>query len=111
MSESKSHLFEEDLQESAIIFKALSHPARLKILKFLAEAKMCIPIDISNELPLGRTTVNQHLKELKNAGLIKSTPFGSKVKYCLNQEKIREFKHLIGTFIDQLDKNGPVCCV
>ncbi len=68
---SKTELFDQSLQEKANLFKALSHPARLQILQFLAKSKNCISGDISEELPLSRTTVNQHLTELKEAGLIK----------------------------------------
>ena len=70
MVTAKSELFTEKQQQQAILFKALAHPARLAILVYLAETKTCISGDISNELPLSRTTVNQHLMELKKAGLI-----------------------------------------
>ena len=65
MVQSKTELFDKELAGMAEFFKALAHPARLRILQFLAESKTCITGDISDELPLGRTTVNQHLKELK----------------------------------------------
>ena len=70
MVQSKTELFDKELTEKAMLFKALAHPARLQILQFLSETQSCITGDISDELPLGRTTVNQHLKELKDAGLI-----------------------------------------
>ena len=62
MTTAKTDLFEKSLQESASVFKVLSHPARLEILQFLAKSKICMTGDISDELPLSRTTVNQHLK-------------------------------------------------
>ena len=62
----KTELFNKGLQDSASIFKALGHPARLAILKHLSDIKVCISGDISDELPLSRTTVNQHLAILKN---------------------------------------------
>lgn len=96
---SKTELFEEDLQTRANLFKALSHPARLQILQFLAQTKTCISGDISDELPLSRTTVNQHLKELKDAGLIKGHIEGVKMKYCLDYQKIDEMKTLLGSFL------------
>ena len=92
MVQSKTGLFERKLAEKAIFFKALSHPARIRILQLLSETKSCITGDISDDLPLGRTTVNQHLKELKQAGLIQGHIDGVKTKYCLNPEKINEFK-------------------
>ena len=96
----KIELFEKDLQVTAGVFKALGHPARLAILKYLSETKVCISGDISNELPLSRTTVNQHLKELKNIGLIKGEIEGSKVNYCLNAVKLDQAKKTIGDYLD-----------
>ena len=83
----KTELFSKELQETSQFFKALGHPARLAILKYLAEARVCISGDISNELPLSRTTVNQHLKELKELGLIAVEIEGVKVHYCLDEKK------------------------
>jgi len=90
MAYAKTDLFDTKLNSAAVLFKALGHPARLAILKYLAETKVCITGDISDELPLSRTTVNQHLTELKNAGLIQGHVNGVKVNYCLNPQKICE---------------------
>ena len=79
--------FEADLQDLAVAAKLLSHPARIAIIKLLAEKKTCISGDIANELPLSRTTVSQHLQELKNADLIRGEISGLNVNYCLNVEK------------------------
>jgi len=100
MTFAKKELFDEDLQEIASYFKVLSHPARLFILKYLAEKKACISGDISSELPLSRTTVSQHLQELKKSGLIHGEIDGVKVNYCLCNENI---KKLISMF-DKLTK-------
>jgi len=107
MTSPKLELFDEELQTAAGYFKALAHPARLAILKYLAESKVCISGDISNELPLSRTTVNQHLAELKNMGLIKGTIDGVKVNYCLNPQKIEELKTVMNDFLSgiELPKN------
>jgi ArsR family transcriptional regulator, arsenate/arsenite/antimonite-responsive transcriptional repressor len=99
---SKTALFDEALQEKANLFKALAHPARLQILQFLAETKTCISGDISEELPLSRTTVNQHLKELKDAGLIKGETEGVKVNYCLNETTIRKLEIQLSGFLTNL---------
>ncbi|MCX6243423.1 MAG: metalloregulator ArsR/SmtB family transcription factor [Bacteroidetes bacterium] len=88
MAYAKTDLFDPKLNSTAVLFKALAHPARLAIMKYLAETKVCITGDISDELPLSRTTVNQHLKELKNAGLIQGHVDGVKVNYCLDPEQI-----------------------
>lgn len=106
MAYSKQELFSKQLQDCAELYKALGHPARLAILKYLAEAKTCITGDLAEELPLGRTTVNQHLKELKDAGLITGTTEGVKTCYCLNVEKIRELKKVSENFMNEI--NIPV---
>ncbi len=106
MAYSKQELFSKQLQDCAELYKALGHPARLAILKYLVEAKTCITGDLAEELPLGRTTVNQHLKELKDAGLITGTTEGVKTCYCLNLEKIRELKKMSENFMNEI--NIPV---
>lgn len=107
---SKTELFDEALQQQAAYFKALAHPARLQILQFLAETNNCISGDISDELPLSRTTVNQHLKELKDAGLIKGHIEGVKMKYCLDSEKVNEMKTLITSFLDEIQLPDNFIC-
>ncbi len=92
MPKAKIEVFENDLQETAILFKALGHPARLAILKFLAETNSCFTGDISGLIPLGRTTVNQHLAGLKKAGLIQGHITGIKTNYCIDPEKINALK-------------------
>jgi DNA-binding transcriptional ArsR family regulator len=98
----KSEIFESSLQELARFNKALSHPARLAIIKYLAEAKACISGDISDFIPLGRTTVSQHLKELRDMGLIKGEIDGLKINYCLNQCKIREYLKLFNDYVKEI---------
>lgn len=110
MVTAKTTLFNESLQVKANLFKALAHPARLQILQFLAETKTCISGDISEELPLGRTTVNQHLKELKNAGLIQGQVEGVKTNYCLDYAKIEEMKNLLGSFLNEFETPDNFCC-
>ncbi|NBC83517.1 MAG: metalloregulator ArsR/SmtB family transcription factor [Bacteroidetes bacterium] len=107
MTYSKVELFDKHLQEAAVYFKALAHPARLAILKYLAESKVCISGDISNELPLSRTTVNQHLRELKNAGLIQGTIEGSRTNYCLNPSNINKLQEIIGSYVTDINNS---CC-
>lgn len=97
----KREMFDDELQELAQLAKVISHPARLAILKYLAETKTCISGDISDSLPLSRTTVSQHLKELKKAGLIKGEVEGLKIKYCLNACAIKVFKELFNGFFDE----------
>jgi len=110
MVSAKTELFEETLQDKANLFKALAHPARLQILLFLAATKNCISGDISEELPLSRTTVNQHLTELKDAGLIKGHIEGVKMKYCLDGKKVKEMKNLLTVFLDDIQLPEDFIC-
>jgi DNA-binding transcriptional ArsR family regulator len=101
----KTELFDQDLQYYSSIFKALAHPARLTILKYLARTKSCISGDISNELPLSRTTVNQHLKELKKLGMVKGEVEGVKTNYCIDFGAVKKAKELLDTFFTDIK-----CC-
>lgn len=106
----KTERFSTELQDLAGLAKALSHPARLMILNYLAEQKVCMSGDISNEIPLSRTTVSQHLKELKSAGLIHGTIEGLKVNYCLKPDAIHSLKLSFNDFLSKIDFNEPQCC-
>jgi DNA-binding transcriptional ArsR family regulator len=110
MAYSKQELFSAELRGCAELYKALAHPARLAIMKYLAEAKTCITGDIAEELPLGRTTVNQHLKELKDAGLITGTTEGVRTCYCLNYEKVEELRKMSKAFIKLLSIPQDIEC-
>jgi ArsR family transcriptional regulator, arsenate/arsenite/antimonite-responsive transcriptional repressor len=105
----KETSFDEALMLRARLFKALAHPARLAILQYLAEIKTCITGDIADEIPLGRTTVNQHLKELRDAGLIRGTVEGVKTNYCLNTTAIKAFHQDINAFFSQIDNDQTYC--
>lgn len=110
MVQAKTELFDAGLSRQANLFKALSHPARLQILLFLAKANTCISGDISDDLPLSRTTVNQHLKELKRAGLVHGTVEGVKTNYCLNPEGIALLDGLLSDFVGSLKQTTISCC-
>ena len=103
MSAPKTSLFDTRLTATAEMFNALSHPARLQILEYLAETKTCISGDISEEIPLSRSTVNQHLDELKKVGLIQGHTSGVKVNYCLNPEGINRLKAFITDFLSEVN--------
>lgn len=109
MVQSKTELFDNDLTEKAMLFKALAHPARLRILQYLSETQSCITGDISDELPLGRTTVNQHLKELKVAGLIQGHTEGVKTKYCLEPQKMIKLKNALSSFLNNINLDNYKC--
>ena len=79
--------------------KALSHPVRVYILAFLAEQACCFSGDLDKVLPIARSTLSQHLKELKNAGLIKGNVEYPKIRYCLDTENWEEAKQLFAHFL------------
>ena len=105
----KPEVFDKELQELATFAKVISHPARLAILKYLAETKTCISGDISDKLPLSRTTVSQHLKELRDMGLIHGEIDGLKINYCLCGNCITEKLELFDTFFGKI-KSGKITC-
>jgi DNA-binding transcriptional ArsR family regulator len=78
----KNRFFSEEQNDIATMFKAIGHPARVAILDYLLKVNACITGDIVNELPLAQPTISQHLKELKNAGLIKGAIEGNAC-YCI----------------------------
>ena len=110
MGLTKTKAFNAQENQLAGYAKALAHPARLAILKYLAETKTCITGDLADELPLGRTTVNQHLKELKDAGLIQGTTEGVKTCYCLDPVKICELKKIAEKFINDINIPATLNC-
>ncbi|HOK98432.1 MAG: metalloregulator ArsR/SmtB family transcription factor [Bacteroidales bacterium] len=90
-----------DVIEIAKFAKALSHPVRVYILKKLAGMNTCCYSgDIVEELPIGRSTLSQHLKELKYAGLIQGEIEAPYIKYCLNRENWENLKKIFGDFIN-----------
>jgi DNA-binding transcriptional ArsR family regulator len=105
----KKELFDNDLQELAKFAKVISHPARLAILKYLAETTTCISGDISDYLPLSRTTVSQHLKELKELGLIHGTIDGLKINYCLCCSSIDEYLKMFHDFFTPIQLANIDC--
>jgi len=91
MSIAKIEAFTQQEQDLAAFAKLMSHPARIAILKVLAAQNACICGEIVEVLPLAQSTVSQHLKELKNAGLINGTIDGPKSCYCINWEAFEKF--------------------
>jgi DNA-binding transcriptional ArsR family regulator len=110
MGITKSENFTQEQNDLATLAKAIGHPARIAIIQYLIKVNSCICGDIVNELPLSQPTVSQHLKELKNAGLIKGNIEGNAICYCLNEEgfkKIENFFLAINTFFTTIKNN---CC-
>lgn len=92
--------YSEDQKRLARYSKAMSHPARLWILDHLSSRTCCYSGDIAEELPIARSTLSQHLKELKSAGLIQGEINPPKIKYCINREKWEEAKELMQRFFN-----------
>jgi len=90
--------------------KALGHPARVAIMEYLMKVDACICGDIVNELPLAQPTVSQHLKELKNAGLIKGTIEGNAICYCIDEKALDKLQSYFAGFSEKLAKKKKNCC-
>ena len=90
--------------------KALGQPARIAIMHFLAKQETCYFGDIHEELPIAKATVSQHLKELKDAGLIQGEVETPKVKYCINQENWKLARQLFSDFFSQDICKSKCCC-
>jgi DNA-binding transcriptional ArsR family regulator len=86
MGLTKTEEFTKAQNDLATLAKALGHPARIAIIQFLVKRKACVCGDIVSELPLSQSTVSQHLKELKKAGLIKGDIEGPSVCYCIDEK-------------------------
>ena len=109
MALNKKTEFSEADQRTADLAKTLGHPARIAILRILAERNSCICGEIVEVLPLAQSTVSQHLKELLKAGLIKGTVDGLKSCYCINPETIKNLSDDLGfLFRDLLSQTN--CC-
>ena len=86
--------YTKEQEQTARFAKALSHPVRVYILEFLAKKACCFSGDLAEMLPIARSTLSQHLKELKNAGLIQGNVEYPKIRYCLNKENWNKAKNL-----------------
>ena len=110
MGATKTDHFTEKQNAIAIIAKALGHPARLAILEYLIKTDACICGDIVNELPLAQPTVSQHLKELKNAGIIKGTIEGNAICYCVDEKTLNKLQSYFADISSKLKKKNNNCC-
>ncbi|OXB08510.1 transcriptional regulator [Flavobacterium plurextorum] len=110
MGTTKSDHFTESQNELASLTKALGHPARIAILEYLLKVNSCICGDIVNELPLSQPTISQHLKELKNAGLIKGSIEGNTICYCINEVGFEKIKGFLNIVTLHLEKRKNECC-
>ena len=81
--------------------KALSHPVRVRILSFLEKQSCCFTGKLTEEIPMAQSTISQHLKELKDAGLIQGDVLPPRIKYCINQKAWEEAKGIFSAFFEQ----------
>lgn len=109
MGTTKTEEFTVKQNKIAKYMKALGHPARVAILEVLIKKQACICGDIVDELPLSQSTVSQHLKELKEAGLIKGDVDGVKVCYCIDEKEWENAKTYLSTFFATY-VNKDKCC-
>ncbi len=110
MSQNKIEEFSSREIELADIAKALSHPARIKILKILAQENVCMCGEIVDMLPLAQATVSQHLKELKRVGLISGEIEGPKTCYCINTTAVIKAFAKLTEYFNQIDKECKGSC-
>src|ERR1035438_5144472 len=110
MALNKKDEFSKVENELADFANAISHPARIAILKEIAKHDECICGEIVEVLPLAQSTVSQHLKELLKAGLIKGTVDGKKSCYCINWKTFEKFEKTFDEFLKQSNFKNPKCC-
>lgn len=110
MGASKIDHFTSRQNEIAVMAKALGHPARVAIIDYLLSVKTCICGDIVNELPLAQPTISQHLKELKNAGLIKGSIEGNAICYCVDEQAILKLQNFFSEIVSKVGQNKINCC-
>ncbi len=109
MGATKTDLFTQQQNELATMAKAIAHPARIAILQYLVKKNACVCGDIVDELGLAQATTSQHLKELKNAGIIQGTIEGVSVCYCINPKVWNQYRELFSGFFSVVDLTGGCC--
>ncbi|MGB5666389.1 MAG: metalloregulator ArsR/SmtB family transcription factor [Maribacter sp.] len=109
MGLTKTEMFSEQQNKIALFAKAFGHPARVAILQHLFRINACVCGDLVDEIGLAQPTISQHLKELKQLGLIKGNIEGTSVCYCINKENWGTMKEVMLGFLDQ-DHSKENCC-
>ena len=109
MGATKSNLFTRQQNDLANMAKAIGHPARIAILQHLVKRNACICGDLVEELGLAQATTSQHLKELKNAGIIQGSIEGAAVCYCIDPKTWKRYREFFNAFFKELTV-GEKCC-
>lgn len=110
MGATRTDHFTDAQNAIAVLAKALGHPARIAIMEYLANVDACICGDIVNVLPLAQATVSQHLKELKNAGLIKGNIEGNAICYCIDEKAVARLQAYMASMAAVLKNKQNNCC-
>jgi ArsR family transcriptional regulator, arsenate/arsenite/antimonite-responsive transcriptional repressor len=110
MGATKTEHFTDKQNQIATLAKALGHPARVAIIEYLMSVSTCICGDIVNVLPLAQPTVSQHLKELKNAGLIKGNVEGNAICYCIDENALETLQNYFAAVSTNLLQKKNNCC-
>lgn len=110
MGASKTEHFSDKQNQIAAMAKAIGHPARVAIIEYLLSVDTCICGDIVNVLPLAQPTVSQHLKELKNAGIIKGSIEGTSICYCLNPDALSILEAFFANITININNKKTNCC-
>ena len=109
MGVTKTEHFTQEQNDIAILLKALAHPARIAIIEYLLSVDSCICNDIVDEIKLAQPTVSQHLKELKNAGIIQGEIDGKSICYCINPESFKKMEHFIDQIFHKINRQNNCC--
>lgn len=110
MGVTKTDLFSELQNEIASTAKAFAHPARVAIIQHLLKTNACINGDLVQELGLAQATISQHLRELKDTGIIQGTIEGARVNYCINPVRWAEIKDQFNGIFDQFEAPAAKDC-
>lgn len=111
MGVTKTDLFSTVQNEVAVAAKAFAHPARVAIIQHLLRTNACVNGDLVQELGLAQATVSQHLRELKDIGIIQGTIEGSRISYCINPVRWAEIKSQFNEIFNQFDSpSSQECC-
>ena len=110
MGATKTDLFTKKQNELANMAKAIGHPARIAILQQLIKTNACICGELALDLGLAQPTISQHLKELKNAGIIQGTVEGTSVCYCINPKVWKQYQRIFSEFFVEVKVDGESKC-
>ena len=110
MGVTKTDIYTDSQNQLAAIAKVLGHPARIAILEFIIKQPSCICGDLVEEIGLAQATISQHLKELKNSGIIQGTIEGTSICYCINQNNWKKTSNLLNNFMNIRLASNDSCC-